>query len=335
MKAVKVGAQPGLEHLQVVDLSEPKGPAQGEIRVRVHASSLNYHDYGVAKRGNPKHAGRILMADGAGVVEAVGEGVAEFKAADHVVSTFFPTWLDGRPTQGDFSTVPGDGVDGYACEVVVHPASWFTHAPKGYSHAEASTLTTAGLTAWRALIGDGLLKAGDTVLVLGTGGVAIFALQIAKAMGAVVAVTSSSDEKLEHARKLGADHTINYKAEPEWGMAAQRWTQGRGVDHVIELGGPGTLAQSIVASRVGGHISLIGTLTGGGGQVPTAAMMIKHIRLQGLIVGSRLQQKQMVQGLEATGIRPVIDRSFPLAGLADAFRYQESGRHFGKICVEF
>jgi len=335
MKAVKVGSQPGLEHLQVVELSEPKGPARGEIRVRVHASSLNYHDYGVAKRGGPKHVGRILMADGAGVVEAAGEGVCEFKVGDHVVSTFFPTWPEGQPREGDFSTVPGDGVDGYACEVVVRPTSWFTHAPRGFSHAEASTLTTAGLTAWRALVGDGLLKAGDTVLVLGTGGVAIFALQIAKAMGAVVVVTSSSDEKLARARKLGADHTINYKSVPEWGAAVQDWARKRGVDHVIELGGPGTLAQSIVATRVGGQISLIGTLTGGGGQVPTAAMMIKQIRLQGLIVGSRLQQQEMVRGLESTGLRPVIDRSFPLEGLADAFRYQESAAHFGKICVEF
>jgi NADPH:quinone reductase-like Zn-dependent oxidoreductase len=333
MRAVKVGPSPGLEHLQVVDLNEPPGPAHGEIRVRVHATSLNYHDYGVAKRGN--QVGRILMADGAGVVAAVGAGVTEFKVGDHVVSTFFPTWLDGQPVEGDFSTVPGDGVDGYACEVVVRPASWFTHAPKGYSHAEASTLTTAGLTAWRALIGDGGLKAGDTVLVLGTGGVAIFALQIAKAMGAVVAVTSSSDEKLARVRKLGADHTINYKTDPEWGAAIRRWAHGRGVDHVIELGGPGTLAQSIAATRVGGQISLIGTLTGGGGHVPTAAMMIRHIRLQGLIVGSRLQQQQMVRGLEATGIRPVIDRRFPLEKLADAFRFQESAQHFGKICVEF
>jgi NADPH:quinone reductase-like Zn-dependent oxidoreductase len=335
MKAVKVGAQPGLEHLQVVDLSEPPGPGRGEVRVRVHATSLNYHDYGVAKRGGPKHVGRILMADGAGVVAAVGAGVTEFKVGDHVVSTFFPTWLEGQPVEGDFSTVPGDGVDGYACEVVVRPASWFTHAPKGYSHTEASTLTTAGLTAWRALIGDGSLKAGDTVLVLGTGGVAIFALQIAKAMGAVVAVTSSSDEKLARAKKLGADHTINYRTDPEWGTAVHRWAHGRGVDHVIELGGPGTLAQSIAATRVAGQISLIGTLTGAGGQVPTAAMMIRQIRLQGLIVGSRLQQQQMVKGLNATGIRPVIDRSFPLEKLADAFRLQESAQHFGKICVEF
>jgi NADPH:quinone reductase-like Zn-dependent oxidoreductase len=335
LKAIKVGAQPGLEHLQVVELSEPHAPAPGEIRVRIHASSLNYHDYGVAKRGGPKHTGRILMADGAGVVEAVGDGATEFKVGDHVVSTFFPTWLDSEPTEGDFSTVPGDGVDGYACEVVVRPASWFTHAPKGFSHAEAATLTTAGLTAWRALVGDGLLKAGDTVLALGTGGVSIFALQIAKSMGAVVVVTSSSDEKLERAKKLGADHTINYESDPEWGKSVQRWSNGRGVDHVVELGGPGTLPQSIAAARVGGHISLIGTLTGGGGQVPTAAMMIKQIRLQGLIVGSRHQQQQLVKALEATGLRPVIDRKFGLEGLADAFRYQESGDHFGKICVEF
>jgi len=155
VKAVKVGALGGLEHLERVDIREPEAPAGGEIRVRIHASSLNYHDYGVAKRANPKHAGRILMADGAGIVEAVGEGVTEFAVGDHVVSTFFTTWLDGPPTEGDFSTVPGDGVDGYACEIVVRPASWFTHAPKGFSHAEAATLTTAGLTAWRALIADG------------------------------------------------------------------------------------------------------------------------------------------------------------------------------------
>jgi NADPH:quinone reductase-like Zn-dependent oxidoreductase len=335
MKAVKVGTESGLEHLEIAELPEPKGPARGEIRVRIHASSLNYHDYGVAKRGGSKHTGRILMADGAGVVETVGEGVSEFAVGDHVVSTFFPTWLDGEPTEGDFSTVPGDGVDGYAREVVVRPASWFTHAPKGFSHVEAATLTTAGLTAWRALVGDGLLKAGDTVLALGTGGVAIFALQIAKAMGAVVVVTSSSDEKLERARTLGADHTINYKSTPDWGNAVRTWSNGLGVDHVIELGGPGTLPQSIAAARVGGHISLIGTLTGGGGQVPTAAMMIKQIRLQGLIVGNRRQQRQFVKALEATTIRPVIDRTFGLEGVADAFRYQESGSHFGKISVEF
>lgn len=275
------------------------------------------------------------MADGAGAVEEVGAAVTDFSVGQHVVSTFFPTWLDGEPTEGDFSTVPGDGVDGYAREVVVRPATWFTHAPDGFSFAEAATLTTAGLTAWRALIGDGHLKAGDTVLVLGTGGVSMFALQFAKAMGARVVVTSSSDEKLARARQLGADHTINYRSVSDWGDAVTHWSGGVGVDHVIELGGPGTLAQSIRAARVGGHISLIGTVTGYAGQLPTAAMMIKQIRLQGLIVGSRRQQQQMIRGLAATGLRPVIDRTFPLEELTAAFRYQESGRHFGKICVEF
>jgi NADPH:quinone reductase-like Zn-dependent oxidoreductase len=335
LKAIKIGAMAGLDHLELAELPEPTAPGPGQIRVRVHASSLNYHDYTVAKHGGPTHVGRILMADGAGLVEEVGAGVSDFTVGDHVVSTFFPTWLDGEPTEGDFSTVPGDGVDGYACEIVVRPATWFTHAPNGFSYAEAATLTTAGLTAWRALVGDGHLKAGDTVLILGTGGVSMFALQFAKAMGATVVLTSSSDEKLARAREFGADHTINYKDVPEWGDAVLRWSGGRGVDHVMELGGPGTVAQSIRAARVGGHISLIGTLTGYAGHIPTAAMMIKQVRLQGLIVGNRHQQQQMIRALAATGVRPVIDRTFALEGLADAFRYQESGGHFGKICVEY
>ena len=335
MKAVKIGATAGLGHLEMVELPEPQAPGPGEIRVRIHATSLNYHDYSVAKNGGPARVGRILMSDGAGVVEQVGHGVTEFSVGDRVVSTFFPTWLDGEPTEGSFATVPGDGVDGYACEVVVRPTTWFTHAPKGFNFAESATLTTAGLTAWRALVGDGHLKAGDSVLVLGTGGVSMFALQFAKATGASVVVTSSSDDKLARARQLGADHTINYKSVTEWGDAVLGWTGGRGVDHVIELGGPGTVAQSIRAARVGGHISLIGTLTGYTGQVPTAAMMIKQIRLQGLIVGSRKQQQQMIRALAATSVRPVIDRTFALEELADAFRFQESGNHFGKICVEY
>jgi NADPH:quinone reductase-like Zn-dependent oxidoreductase len=335
MKAVKVGAKGGLDHLELVDLPEPAAPRSGEIRVRIHANSLNYHDYYVATRALAEDAGRILMADGAGVVEAVGENVAGFAVGDHVVSTFFPTWLDGPPTEGDFSTVPGDGVDGYACEIVVRPATWFTKAPRGYSHAEAATITTAGLTAWRAMIGDAGLKAGDTVLALGTGGVSIYALQLGKAMGAQVIVTSSSDEKLEKARTLGADHTVNYKTVPEWGRAVRQWTNGRGVDHVIELGGSGTLPQSIRAVRNGGHISLIGTIAGAGGVVPTAAMMVKHVRLQGLVVGSRRQQQDMVRALGVLAFKPVIDRSFKLDELADAFRYEKTSAHFGKIVVEF
>jgi NADPH:quinone reductase-like Zn-dependent oxidoreductase len=335
MKVVRISAPGGLDCLELADMPEPGDPGAGEIRVRLHASSLNYHDYRVVSSADPKHIGRIPMADGAGVVEGVGEGVTEFAVGDHVVSTFFPTWLDGPPEVGDFSTVPGDGVDGYAREAVVRPATWFTRAPRGFSHAQAATLTTAGLTAWRALVVDAGLKAGDTVLVLGTGGVSIFALQFAKAMGAVVIVTSSSNDKLERVRALGADHTINYKSQPEWGEAVRRWTGGRGVDHVIELGGPATLPQSITAARIGGHISLIGTITGRSGEVLTAAMMVKQIRLQGLIVGNRRQQQEMARAIEATGLKPVIDRTFSLEQLADAFRYELSGKHLGKICVEF
>ena len=335
MKAVKLGAKGGLARITLVDLPDPGQPGPGEIRVRLHGSSLNFHDYRVVKGDGPGTEGRIPLADGAGVVESVGEGVAEFKAGDAVVSTFFPFWLDGPAEHGDFSTVPGDGIDGYAREIVVKPATWFTHAPKGWSHAEAATITTAGLTAWRALIGDGALKAGDTVLVLGTGGVSVYALQIARAMGARVMATSSSDDKLKRMTALGAEHVVNYRTAPDWGEAARKWTGGRGVDHVIELGGPGTLAQSIIAARTGGHISLIGTVTGRGGEVPTAAMMIKQVRLQGLIVGNRRQQQDMVKAMEAPGIKPVIDKSFPLADLAGAFRYEESRAHLGKIAIEF
>jgi NADPH:quinone reductase-like Zn-dependent oxidoreductase len=335
MKTVKLRAPGGLDHLERVDAPEPNAPGVGEIRVRIHASSLNYHDYRVVTGAIPTSDGRIPMADGAGIVEAVGAGVAEFAVGDAVVSCFFPTWQDGPPEVGDFSSVPGDGVDGYAREIVVRPADWFTRAPRGFSHSESATLTTAGLTAWRALAVNGNLKAGDTVLVLGTGGVSIFALQFAKMMGATVVATSSSDQKLERLRALGADHTINYKSEPEWGVAVRRWTQGRGVDHVIEIGGPGTLPQSIAAVRIGGHVSLIGTLTGRSGEVPTAALMVKQARLQGLIVGNRRQQQDMVRAIDATGMRPIIDRKFELDALADAFRYEASGTHFGKICVEF
>lgn len=335
MRGVLLRSPGGLERLELTDLPDPGEPGPGELRVRVHASSLNYHDYGVVSGAKALDEDRIPMSDGAGVVEAVGDGVEEFQAGDRVVSCFFPTWRDGPPTVGDFATVPGDGVDGYARELIVRPAHWFTHAPRGYSHAEAATLTTAGLTAWRALVVNGGLKAGDTVLVLGTGGVSVFALQLAKRMGATVIATSSSDAKLERVRALGADHTLNYRQTPDWGKQVRALTGGRGVDHVIEVGGPGTLPQSITAVRVGGHIALIGVLTGRAGEVPTAALMAKQARLQGLIVGSRREQQDFVRALEATDLRPLIDRSFPLEEIAEAFHYEESGAHFGKICLEF
>lgn len=335
MKAVKLGDPLSLDGLNLVDLPDPGSPGAGEIRVRLHASSLNYHDLIVVSGIAGGQPGRIPLSDGAGVVEATGDGVAEFQVGDHVVSTFFPTWQSGGPTIGEFSTTPGDGVDGYAREVVVAPATSFTLAPAGYSHAEAATLTTAGLTAWRALVVDGGMKPGDTVLTLGTGGVSIFSIQIAKAMGATVIATSSSDEKLERARELGADHLINYRRDEQWAKPVLEITGGRGVDHIVEVGGAGTLAQSIRSIRVGGHIALIGVLAGTSGDVPTAAFMARQARLQGLIVGSRRQQIDMVRGLEATGIKPVIDKSFSLDEIADAFRLQQSGSHFGKIALTF
>jgi len=335
LKRITLRSPGGLDRLELIEMLDPGPPGPGEIRVRLHASSLNFHDYGVVSGRMPTADGRIPMSDGAGVVEAVGEGMTEFKIGEHVVSCFFPGWLDGPPPVSDFSTTPGDGVDGYAREVVVRPATWFTRAPTGFSHAEAATLTTAGLTAWRALVVNGGLKAGDVVLVLGTGGVSIFALQLAKAMGATIIATSSSDEKLERVRALGAGYTINYRQHEDWGMRARDWTGGHGVDHVVEVGGPGTLAQSIAAVRLGGHISLIGVLTGGAGEVPTGALMAKQARLEGLIVGNRRQQMDFVRAIEASGLRPVIDRSFGLAEIADAFRYEASGAHFGKIGLEF
>lgn len=335
MKAMRLRPPGGLANLAIEDLADPGSPGPGQIRVRVHATSLNFHDLAVAIGAIPTAPDRIPMADGAGVVDAVGEGVTDFRVGDAVVSCFFPDWLEGPARIGDFSTTPGDGVDGYAREWVVREATAFTKAPAGYTHAEAATLTTAGLTAWRALVVDGGLKAGDTVLTLGTGGVSIFALQMAKAMGAQVVVTSSSDAKLERARALGADHTLNYRAVEDWGRRVRDWTGGLGVDHVIEVGGPGTLPQSIEAVRVGGHISLIGVLTGRGGDVPTAFLMARQARLQGLIVGSRRHQTEMVRGLEALDLHPVLDRSFPLESLGEAFAYEASGGHFGKIVVEY
>lgn len=334
MKRMTLRAPGGLERLQFEDCQEPGRPAAGEIGVRIEASSLNFHDFGVVRGGRPVRDGLVPLSDGAGVVESVGAGVDGFAPGDRVVSCFFPLWPDGPPVHGDFATVPGDGVDGYAAERVVRPAHWFTRAPAGYSALEAATLTTAGLTAWRALVGEGRLHAGQTVLALGTGGVSVFALQIAKAMGARVIVTSSSDEKLARMRALGADATINYETTPEWSREVMALTGGRGVDQVIELGGAGTLPQSIASIRVGGLISLIGTVAGLSGEIPTAALMRRQGRLQGLIVGSRRQQEDMVRGLENTGIRPVIDKVFPLERLADAFRYEASRQHLGKIGIE-
>jgi NADPH:quinone reductase-like Zn-dependent oxidoreductase len=334
MKAIQSMQPAALDTLTLVDIPDALAPGPGEISIRLRASSINYHDYAVVKGMIPTSDGRIPMSDGAGEVTAVGDGVTEYEAGDTVVTTFFPYWLDGTPPGDAFTRVPGDGIDGYAREAVTAPASWFTHAPVGYSHAEAATLTCAGLTAWRALVVDGGIKPGDSVLVQGTGGVSIFALQFAKAMGCTVIATSSSDEKLGRLKALGADHLINYKTTEAWGAKTLELTGGAGVDHVVEIGGAGTLDQSMIAARNGGHIAVIGILTGYGGPVSTVVLMAKQLRVQGLTVGSRRHQLDMIRAINVSGIKPVIDRSFPLANLADAFRHQESNTHFGKIVID-
>ncbi len=334
MTSKAIYVQPGGGYDKVeVGTREALAPKAGEITVRLHASSLNYHDFAVVSGMWGPTERRIPMADGAGEVVAVGAGVSEFKVGDNVVSTFFPDWLDGQANVEGFAQVPGDGIDGYAREQVTAPATSFTLAPQGFSHAEAATLTTAGLTAWRALMSDDHLKPGDTVLVQGTGGVSIFALQFAKLAGATVIATSSSDAKLERLKALGADHLINYKSTPAWGDKARELTGNRGVDHVIEVGGPATLEQSMIAARIGGHVSLIGILTGVAGQLPLVQALVRQIRLQGVLVGSRAQQQAMVRAIDANGLRPVVDKHFELEQIVDAFRYQESNRHFGKICL--
>ena len=230
--------------------------------------------------------------------------------------------------------IPGDSVDGYAREYVCMPAHAFTKAPAGYTHVEAATLTCAGVTAWRGLVVCGQVKPGDAVLILGTGGVSLFALQFAKAAGARVIATSSSEEKLEKLKRLGADTVINYKAVPDWGQKAKDLTDGRGVDHVIEVGGPGTLTQSITACRTGGYIALIGVLTGFAGEVAIPALFSNQIRISGISIGSRADQEDMIRAITANRLKPVIDRRFLLQEIVAAFKYYESQKHFGKVCLE-
>jgi len=333
MRSLILKAPGGLDRLAFVERDMPR-PGAGELLVRIHASSLNFHDYVVAMGIKPVEDGRILMSDAGGKVVAVGDGVTEFAVGDSVVSVFYREWrAGGIATDIEANTIPGDSCDGYGSDYVAGPEAWFTRAPAGWSHEEAATLTCAGLTAWRGLVTEGKPKPGDTVLIQGTGGVSIFALQFAKAAGAAVIATSSSDEKLERLKALGADHVINYRQTPDWGMKVREVTGGRGVDHVVEIGGSGTLAQSIRACARGGHIALIGVLAGMGGDIPAYEIFLSQIRISGVLVGSRADQLEMIRALDVNGIRPAIDSTFAIDALADAYRHQASGKHFGKICV--
>jgi len=333
MRSIRLRAPGGLDHLKLVE-EDPPEPGSGELLVRIRACSLNYRDIFLVRGKMPCADGRVPLSDGAGEVIAVGDGVDEFKVGDVVVSTFYPYWLGGEMTHTTKREIPGESFDGYAREYVCMPAHAFTKTPAGYTHVEAATLTCTGVTAWRGLTVCGQVKPGDTVLILGTGSVSLFALQFAKAAGARVIATSSSDEKLEKLKRLGADAVINYMAVPDWGQKAKDLTDGRGVDHVMEVGGPGTLAQSITACRTGGHIALIGVLTGFAGEVSIPALFSNQIRISGISIGNRADQEDMIRAISANRLKPVVDRRFPLQEIAAAFAYYESQKHFGKVCLE-
>lgn len=334
MKIVSVQSPGGLDKLNIVEKADPV-PGPGEILVQWHATSLNYHDYLVAIGGIPVQDGRIPMSDGAGEVIALGENVSEWKVGDKVMSMFFPNWIEGKPNFKKTRAIKGETVDGCLAEKACLPATAVTAIPEAYSFAEAATLPCAGLTAWRALFEEGGLKAGDTVLIEGTGGMSILALQQAKAAGAKVYATTSSPEKVERLKSLGAEAVVNYKEDPKWGKTLFKLT-GRGVDHVLDVGGGSTMKQSIEATAIGGHISSIGVLSGGrAGEIVFPKFFFKHIRMTGVAVGSNEMQQAMVKAINISGIKPIIDRSFAFDQLAEAFRYQESGKHFGKIVLVY
>ena len=333
MQAIQLNAPGGLDQLTLTEI-EPRPPGPGEIQVEMKASSLNFHDYAVVVGLIPTEDGRVPMSDGAGVVTAVGDDVSEYAVGDKVLSYFFPHWPDGRASFERLQGVPGDNVDGFAAGSVTMPASAFSRMPGNLDFAEAAALTCAGLTAWRALMVETHLTPGDWVLVQGSGGVSVFALQFARMMGCRVIATSSSAEKLARLGELGAEELINYRETADWGDKVLELTGGHGADLVVEVGGSGTVGQSVRAVAFDGCISMIGVLTGISGEVPTAELFQKNARIHGITVGSQQHQADMIAAVEANDLHPVIDRTFPLAELADAFRHQESQQHFGKICVE-
>lgn len=334
MKLIAVKQPGGLDNLAVIEKADTT-PKSGEVLVQWHATSLNFHDYLVAIGGIPVPEGRIPMSDGAGEVIAVGDGVQDFKVGDKVMSMFFPNWIEGRPTLAKTMYISGETVDGYITEQSCVKATAVTHMPAGYSYAEAATLPCAALTAWRGLMVEGGLQAGDSVLIEGTGGMSIFALQFAKAAGARVFATTSSPEKAERLKAMGAEAVVNYKEDSRWGKTIFKLSGG-GVDHVLDVGGGSTMRNSIEAVKIGGHISSIGILGNGRkGEITFPKLFFKHIRLIGIAVGSREMQEKMVAAINANHIKPIVDRSFKMDELADAFRYQASGQHFGKIVVEW
>lgn len=325
----------GIHNVKLETRDVPKaGP--GEVVIRLKAASLNFRDLAkvLGLGGSAAELPFVPLSDGAGEVVEAGAGVTRLKAGDFVTPSFFPGWVAGEPTLAALGTSLGGPHDGCAQDYIRLPAEGVSKAPKNLTAGEAATLPCAGLTAWRALVVEGGLKPGDTVLVQGTGGVSIFALQFAKAAGARVIVTSSSDEKLERARALGADAFINYKKTPEWAKEARKLTGGRGVDHVVEVGGADTFPQSIMAARLGGHVAVIGLLSGFVKDVNIAAIFSQNIKISGVTVGSRAHFEDMVRAIEQSDIHPVIDRRFALEDMSKALELMHGASHFGKIVLD-
>ncbi|WP_340150412.1 NAD(P)-dependent alcohol dehydrogenase [uncultured Sneathiella sp.] len=333
MKAWVINGEQGIESLEQIERDVPT-PGPGEILVRLRANSINYRDLSTIK--NVRARGilepRIPNSDGAGVVEDVGGGVTAFKKGERVVGTFFQNWTSGAIHNDAMASALGGPIDGLLCEYAILQENGALPIPDHLSFEEAATLPCASLTAWNCLIEGGQARAGQTALLLGTGGVSIFAQQLAKASGIRTILTSSSEEKLDRAKTLGAKDVINYRDHPEWEKKVLEMTDGRGVDVVVEVGGAGTLEKSIAAVRLGGRISLVGVLTGG--QIDPTSIMRKSITLQGIYVGPRDMFARMNAALSHNDIRPVIDATVDFQDAREAYRMMEQAGHFGKIVIK-
>jgi NADPH:quinone reductase-like Zn-dependent oxidoreductase len=334
MKRYEIRTPGGIESLELAE-APPPAPGAGEILVRVHAVSLNYRDLLVVSGMYPGKLSLPLVptSDGAGEVTAVGAGVTRWKVGDRVASTFFEGWPSGRMTPDDLETARGGATQGMLAESVVSSTDAVVRIPDHLSYEEAATLPCAAVTAWNALFEIDPLRPGETVLVQGTGGVSIFALQLAVMAGARVIVTSSSDEKLERARLLGATTTINYAKQPEWENAVRQATGGVGVDRVIEVGGPGTFQKSLASLRMGGRLSVIGVLTGFTGGVEIVPILVGSLHVDGIYVGSREMFDSMNHAIAEARMKPVIDRVFAFDEARAAYQHLRSAKHFGKIVI--
>lgn len=337
MKAFQIGEQNGIAALTATKRGEPMA-LPGQVVVAPRLVSLNNRDIQImnGSYGAKKPAERVPVSEGVGEVVAVGEGIAAFKPGDRVISSHFVNWTGGTFGYHAFGFDLGVTHDGWLAERVVIPATALVKVPDALADEQVAALPSAGLTAWNALVEVGKVKAGDLVLCLGTGGVATFALQIAKMNGARVAITSSSDEKLELARKMGADITINYRTHEDWAAELMKQTGGAGADIVVETGGQGTLGQSIAAAAVNGRIVIIGVTAGQGMSVPGYGTIIgKNLTLRGIANGSREMLVNLVRAVEANGLEPVVNKTFPFDEAPAAYQYFAAAEHVGKVMISF